>query len=190
MFDPKKDLKAGSIIVFRPVDWVGKAICWEEWGMGVKSPEFCHVAVSVLIDGQIKIFQENPPAASFREIDSIDWNNVAVFQLNTDLNNEELALAEKWCKSKIGMVYGYPSIFGFLGLGLFGRIMPGMAKSERSNPNPIASKSMQVCSQVVDNLFLEQLKMDILPAIAYGEALPGDLTQSVFHTWIFGKLGA
>ncbi len=199
MNEPYGKLKEFDLLLFRPTDWIGKAIVWQQWGMNCLSPEFCHVGMAIERDGKLMAYWQNPSAnnaAAYYELtdSKIGWKDgIAVMAYQGPaLTFPAKAAAREWCEAhaRTGAdPYGYLSIAGFAFLGMVGRLWRGVVVKQRSNKNPISSKTMQVCSQIVDDLFDDVLKLDLLPTIGVGQALPGDLTASKFHEHVFGRLG-
>lgn len=194
---PYLNLKEFDLVLFRPGgNWidqlVGKGICQAERDMGCKDPEFCHVAVAMVKDGSLKLFQTNPPSPSYRELDSVDWDNVAVLAFTGSATSDQVFNARWWCDQKTTKgadPYGFASILGFLGLALLGKVSKSAVADVRSGANRVSSQTREVCSQIVDDLFYDTMHLDILPLVGEGQAVPGDLTGSVLHQHVFGKLG-
>lgn len=191
------DLREFDIVLFRKsggwfTDFIGNAIEWCQKGMGCQSPEFVHVGVAMEKDGELQVFETNPPSARYRDLKTIDWDNVAVLGSHPLLkfSRGSKAQARKWCDESVGFKYDYGSIGGFLWLGLRGRLARKSTRDKMFTDNKVASTSRDVCSQLVDNLFLKTVGIDLVPAIGYERMVPGDLTLSEIHRHLYGRIGA
>jgi hypothetical protein len=179
-------LKELDIILFKKngnifIDFVGNCIEWFQWGIKCKSPEFVHVAVVTRVPTGLILFETNPPKAKYTRIEKIDMSKCVVLSRTISLPEGELQKARDWCKSKKNLTYGYGSILKFIWLGFKGRLGPRFRNESHEELRKHTPVFNEVCSQLVDDLFYKSLKLDILPDIGEGNALPGDIADSKCH---------
>ena len=205
-------VKELSLILFRPIDFksdktaflLGKGICWMQYGLGCKSSEICHIGVAMRhpITGELMIYEENWPRPRWRSLDdpSIDWEQVVVMEYTgPEIPEVARQAARVWCESQVKkQTYGIPSIEGFAAESLTARVaswfgfwgpMRSLLKHRQTEANKLDTPLKEVCSQIVDKLYLSQLGIDILPNIAPGQACPGDFSQVVPFTQVWGHFG-
>jgi len=187
-----------SIILTRKsgtFDLVGQGIEWGQWGLGCRSPELVHAAVTVVKDGRIQAFEAGFRRPQYRELSSFDWNKDVLLQLKRPLllrvSPAQRDAARHWCDKQVrDQTYGYPNLWYFTKLGLKGRFGGRQENRELfTRNNPVADPVQEICSQLVDTLLLEKLGIDALPHIGVGHAVPGDMSTVLSHYLAWGSLG-
>jgi hypothetical protein len=182
-------------------DIVGQAIEWGQWGLDCRSPELVHAAVTVVRNGELVAFEAGFKTPQFTPLSAYDWDRDVLFRLKDayakKITPAQLRAARNWCEEQPKCQrYGYPNLLHVAKLGLEGHVgdwlglpIRRMNLEEFRKKNPVLNYSSEICSQLVDTLFLKLLHLDILPNVGEGYAVPGDMSTSQAHYLAWGALG-
>lgn len=154
----KNDLQPGDILIQGGGGFISKAIKF------FTKSKYSHVMI--VWDYGFVVDATWPEGVRIRELSKVK-KAADVFRLYRNLTNFELYRLNQAIGFYIGHNYDIPQFFGYLLFGFKG-------------PNKWNSPSNMICSELIDRVYHEALKIDLLENIDKGDATPKQLSESPF----------